>query len=87
MKAPSQCLRLLRAPRAQVFAPLLLALALSSLGCKKTSEAAEQPAEQQVVAVQTEPVQVQDVPRTLRLSGNLRGDRETELAANASGRR
>lgn len=86
MKAPSQCLRLLRAPREQLVGPLLLALALSSLACKRTSEAAEPPPQEQAVAVQTEQVQVRDVPRTLRLSGNLRGDRETELAANASGR-
>ncbi len=85
MKAPSKCLRLLRAPRAQLY-PLLLIAALSAMSCKRTSEAAEPPPDQQVVAVQSEPVQVSEVPRTLRLSGNLRGDRETELAANASGR-
>lgn len=86
MKAPSQCPRLLRAPRQQVLAPLLLAAALSALGCKRTSEAAEPPPQAQAMPVQTELVQVQEVPRTLRLSGSLRGDRETELAANASGR-
>jgi RND family efflux transporter MFP subunit len=36
--------------------------------------------------VKTEPVTLLEVPRTLRLTGTLRGDREADLAANASGR-
>jgi membrane fusion protein, multidrug efflux system len=36
--------------------------------------------------VRTEPVSLLEVPRTLRLTGTLRGDREADLAANASGR-
>jgi len=68
-------------------APLVLVAASWGLGgCKRTSEAGEPAAEVAPVAVQTEPVTVSDVPRTLRLSGNLRGDRETDLAANATGR-
>lgn len=66
-------------------APLLLLSALG-LGCKRESEAAEPPREAAAIAVQSEPVLLTDVPRTLRLSGTLRGDREVDLAANASGR-
>lgn len=36
--------------------------------------------------LKTEPVSLLEVPRTLRLTGTLRGDREADLAANASGR-
>ncbi|HEU4583076.1 MAG TPA: efflux RND transporter periplasmic adaptor subunit [Polyangiaceae bacterium] len=66
-------------------APCLLSSALG-LGCKRESEAAEPPREAAAIAVQSEPVTLADVPRTLRLSGTLRGDREVDLAANASGR-
>jgi RND family efflux transporter MFP subunit len=38
------------------------------------------------VSVKTEPASSLDVPRTLRLTGTLRGNREADLAANASGR-
>jgi membrane fusion protein (multidrug efflux system) len=66
-------------------ATLGTAAALS--GCKgKTAEASAAPAEKPAVSVQTETVVEVDVPRTLRLTGTLRGDRETDLAANASGR-
>lgn len=42
--------------------------------------------EEEAVTVQTEAVRSIDVPLTLRLTGSLRGDRETDLAANANGR-
>lgn len=70
------------------FSALSLALlaALPLAACKgKTADAAavhEEPA----VSVQTEAARSIDVPRTLRLTGTLRGDRETDLAANANGR-
>ena len=68
----------------------LLALALGAAalpGCKgKTAEASSAPAEKPAVSVQTDAVVTIDVPRTLRLTGTLRGDRETDLAANANGR-
>lgn len=66
----------------------LLVLSLASLtGCKgQSAEASTGPAEKPAVAVQSEPVLSIDVPRTLRLTGTLRGDRETDLAANANGR-
>ncbi len=66
----------------------LLVLSVASLaGCKgQSAEASTGPAEKPAVAVQTEPVHSIDVPRTLRLTGTLRGDRETDLAANANGR-
>lgn len=61
--------------------------ALTPLACKdKTPDANAQVREEPPLAVQSEPVQTIDVPRTLRLTGTLRGDRETDLAANASGR-
>jgi membrane fusion protein, multidrug efflux system len=72
-----------------VSAKLLLVLitALNLAGCKrKTAEGSEAPVQTPAVSVQTDVVTLMDVPRTLRLTGTLRGDRETDLAANASGR-
>ncbi len=67
------------------FPALLLTLCL--VGCNgQSAEAASGPSEPPAVAVQSEPARVQEVPRTLRLTGTLRGDRETDLAANANGR-
>ncbi len=66
---------------------LFLALALTVPGCKRGSaEAADAPREAVPVAVTTEGVTALDVPRTLRLTGTLRGNREADLAANAAGR-
>lgn len=65
----------------------LLGLAAASAGCRgQSAEAAAASGEKPAVSVQTEAVAVIDVPRTLRLTGSLRGDRETDLAANAAGR-
>ena len=61
--------------------------ALWLAACKgKNADAAAANREEPPVSVQTEAVQVIDVPRTLRLTGTLKGDRETDLAANANGR-
>ncbi len=61
--------------------------ALSGLACKgNTVDAAGAVHEEAPVSVQTEAVQIIEVPRTLRLTGTLKGDRETDLAANANGR-
>lgn len=46
-----------------------------------TTASAEPP-----VAVKSEPIVEDEVPVTLRLAGTLRGNRETDLAANAAGR-
>jgi RND family efflux transporter MFP subunit len=65
---------------------------LGALGCKKPgSDGAAQPSTTQVqeaapVDVQTALVAPLTVPRLLRLTGNLRGARETDLAANVAGR-
>jgi len=60
------------------------------VGCKGSSAeataAAAAASEEPPVSVQTEPTRMLEVPRTLRLTGTLRGDRETDLAANANGR-
>jgi RND family efflux transporter MFP subunit len=63
------------------------ALAFGAVGtaCKPKPEAPPPPAAPPV-AVTTETVTNIDVPRTLRLTGTLRGERETDLAANVSGR-
>src|SRR5215471_5667234 len=63
------------------------ALALGSLStaCQKDTDALAQPA-RAAVAVTTDAVTNIDVPRTLRLTGTLRGERETDLAANVAGR-
>jgi membrane fusion protein (multidrug efflux system) len=64
---------------------LLAALALAA--CKgQSAEAAAGSTEKPAAAVQTEAARSIDVPLTLRLTGTLRGDRETDLAANANGR-
>jgi RND family efflux transporter MFP subunit len=66
---------------------LLLATASGLGGCKqKAAEGSEAPATKPLISVQTDAVTLMEVPRTLRLTGTLRGDRETDLAANASGR-
>lgn len=65
---------------------LSLLVALASACQKRSVDAPDASAEKPPVEVKTEPVTALEVPRTLRLTGTLRGDRETDLAANASGR-
>jgi len=57
-----------------------------STGCKSHATEAAQVHEEPPLSVQTEPARTIDVPVTLRLTGTLRGERETDLAANVSGR-
>lgn len=69
-------------------AALLVGAALLG-ACKGSAEATAAAAaakEESPVNVQTEAARTIEVPRTLRLTGTLRGDRETDLAANANGR-
>lgn len=63
-----------------------LALAVLPNACKPKTDAATQAPPAPPVAVTTEAVTNIDVPRTLRLTGTLRGERETDLAANVAGR-
>lgn len=73
--------------RSLLLASSLACAAWPLSACKgKTADAAAGTKEEPAVQVQTEAVTTIDVPRTLRLTGTLRGDRETDLAANASGR-
>ncbi|HTV22426.1 MAG TPA: efflux RND transporter periplasmic adaptor subunit [Polyangiaceae bacterium] len=66
---------------------MALPCALGASACKRSvAEVAEPAAAAAPVSVQTEAVSVLEVPRTLRLTGTLRGDREADLAANATGR-
>lgn len=62
----------------------ILLAALSS-GCRE-SEAAVEQAPEVKISVETSEVTALDAPRILRLTGVLRGAKETELAANVSGR-
>jgi len=62
-----------------------LALSFAASGCNKKSDAAPAPAAPPV-AVVTDKVTNIDAPRRLRLTGTLRGERETDLAANVGGR-
>jgi membrane fusion protein (multidrug efflux system) len=59
-------------------------------GCKRSAaEVGESPNARALAApvkVQTEAASVIEVPKTLRLTGTLRGNREADLAANATGR-
>jgi len=69
-----------------VFGSAVLGLALLA-GCKGSkADVAAAAKEEPPVSVQTEAAQTIEVPRSLRLTGTLRGDRETDLAANANGR-
>lgn len=64
-----------------------ICFALAAVGCKRQApDAAAQIREEPPLSVQTEPAQSIEVPISLRLTGTLRGDRETDLAANVSGR-
>jgi membrane fusion protein (multidrug efflux system) len=78
-------------PRSTPLWVLVCALGLPSVaitsGCKRGgAEVAPAPPPTPPIAVKTEPATSLDVPRSLRLTGTLRGDREADLAANASGR-
>lgn len=72
------------------FSLAALLVGVAVLGaCKGSAEATAAAAaakEEPPVSVQTEAARSIEVPRTLRLTGTLRGDRETDLAANANGR-
>jgi RND family efflux transporter MFP subunit len=68
-------------------AALLLASSLSlATGCKNAAATPPAPAQQVPVAVATEAASPVDAPRTLSLTGTLRGARETDLAANIAGK-
>ncbi len=54
--------------------------------CKRPAQETPTAAETPAVTVRTTPVTEVEVPQTLRLTGSLKGDRETDLAANVAGR-
>jgi membrane fusion protein, multidrug efflux system len=62
-----------------------LVVVAAAPGCKQKTDAAPAPSAP-AVAVVTDAVTTIDTPRTLRLTGTLRGERETDLAANVAGR-
>jgi RND family efflux transporter MFP subunit len=63
----------------------LLALAAPLAGCSRKAEAAMEPAAPPV-HVETATIKAEPVRSYLLVTGTLRGDRETDLAANAAGR-
>ncbi|HET7541593.1 MAG TPA: efflux RND transporter periplasmic adaptor subunit [Polyangiaceae bacterium] len=65
-------------------ASLVVALAAAT-GCKRKVDPPAPPPPP-AVSVVSEAVTTIDAPRTLRLTGTLRGERETDLAANVAGR-
>jgi membrane fusion protein, multidrug efflux system len=66
---------------------LLLALAAAPAGCKAKASAAVSTEESvRKIHVETAEAREQPMPRSLSLTGTLRGERQTELAANANGR-
>jgi RND family efflux transporter MFP subunit len=73
-------------PRLVQLAPVCLFLGLASACNQQSSAAQDAGVALPPVAVQTAPVTEVEVPVTLRLSGTLRGNQETDLAANAAGR-
>lgn len=58
--------------------------AVTLVGCAQQEEAPQVQVE--AVSVESEEVTAADVPQTLRLTGTLRGSKETDLAANVAGR-
>jgi membrane fusion protein, multidrug efflux system len=81
----------LQDPKSFRFSPVpLAALLVASLsfsaGCKRAGATPPELQKQAPVEVATEAATPVDTPRTLRLTGTLRGARETDLAANVAGR-
>lgn len=79
---------MLEMQRSQRTLPVIAsALALGLGACNNTAQAeADAGAAEPPIAVTTATVGEVEVPTTLRLSGTLRGNQQTDLAANASGR-
>ena len=76
-------------PRPAAFAlsaVLLLAASSTVTSCKHGGTTVTEPAPEPAIAVTTEAVTPVDTVRVLRLTGTLRGQRETDLAANVAGR-
>jgi RND family efflux transporter MFP subunit len=67
-------------------AALLVTSLAVSTGCNKAAATPQAERKEAPVAVTTEAVSSVKAPRTLRLTGTLRGGRETDLAANVAGR-
>jgi len=67
-------------------AAVLVASVFFSTGCKRAEATPPEQQRQAAVEVVTEAASPVDTPRTLRLTGTLRGARETDLAANVAGR-
>lgn len=67
-------------------ARLLLLASVFVLGCRNAPASTNDAGVAPPVSVQTEDVTEIEVPTYLRISGNVRGFRETDLAANAAGR-
>ncbi len=74
------------ADRALLTLGTTLALSALAFGCRAKADAKEPPPPAPAVAASTEAVTTVEAPRTLRLTGALRGERETDLAANVAGR-
>ncbi len=73
------------------FVVLAILTALPGLGCQKAAEppaAATKPAEKALppVAVEVGKVELRDMPKLATLLGNVAADRQSEVAANVSGR-
>ena len=64
---------------------LALSLGTGLIGCQRQAAAVEEKQEEPV-SVETAEVTVVDAPQTLRLTGSLRGAKQTDLAANVAGR-
>src|SRR5262245_17149533 len=74
------------ADRALLSLGATLALSALAFGCRAKADAKEAPPPPPPVAASTVAVTTVEAPRTLRLTGALRGERETDLAANVAGR-
>ncbi|HEV8551380.1 MAG TPA: hypothetical protein VGQ57_20170, partial [Polyangiaceae bacterium] len=73
-------LPLLRLRFARLLVSAALPAALLATACKQKPDAPPAPPPAPPLAVSTEPATTIDAPRTLRLTGALRGERETDLA-------
>jgi RND family efflux transporter MFP subunit len=66
---------------------VFVALAASAAGCKKPEDTAQAaPAKAAPIHVQTAPVAEQPMPEFVVLTGNLRADQESNIAADANGK-
>jgi len=79
-------MRLVEASKYLLSAAAITVLGCSAMGCKRSAAEEKGNTQLPAIAVRTATISDLEAPVTLRLSGNLKGLKETDLAANATGR-